>query len=177
MAEPERRDEPITAHLYFVPRALRRPQAALVQRLRPYFERAPSWVLLTTRGRKTGLPREVLLPCWRSDEAILVISTYGWRSQWIRNLREDPSVRVTCGGRVLPGWAEVVEDPEARRTLIGEHPFFPAAPFAIAHALLRTPLRPALVGLLRRWVETRPIVVIRLGAAGGGQEADEPESA
>jgi F420H(2)-dependent quinone reductase len=61
-----------------------------VRLLRRYFERAPGWVLVTTRGRKTGLPREVLLPCERSADAIVVISTYGWRSNWIRNMRKDP---------------------------------------------------------------------------------------
>jgi hypothetical protein len=52
--------EPLAARLHFIPRALRTPQGALVRRFRRYFEQAPGWVLLTTRGRKTGLPREVL---------------------------------------------------------------------------------------------------------------------
>ncbi len=53
--------KPFAAHLYFIPRALRRPQAALVRLPRRYFQVAPGWVLLTTTGRKTGLSREVLL--------------------------------------------------------------------------------------------------------------------
>lgn len=74
--------EPFAARLHFIPRALRGPQNTLVRLLRGYFERAPGWVLLTTRGRNTGLPREILLPCERSSEGLILISTYGWRSNW-----------------------------------------------------------------------------------------------
>ncbi len=155
------RGEPFAARLYFIPRALRLPQAALVRLLRRYFERAPGWVLLTTTGRKTGLPREVLLPCERSAEAIIVISTYGWRSQWLRNIQRNPNVRVTCAGWTLEARAEVIEDPDARRAVVSAHPFFPPAPFAIVHLVLRTLLRPLLVLLLRGWVTPRPVVVMR----------------
>jgi hypothetical protein len=90
-----------------------------------------------------------------------VISTYGWRSQWIRNLRQDPRVFVTCGGWVVPGRAEIVEDAEAKRAIVREQPFFPLAPFLLVHVVLRTVLRPLLVAFLQRWVGPRPIVVIR----------------
>jgi deazaflavin-dependent oxidoreductase (nitroreductase family) len=129
--------------------------------LRGYFERAPGWVLLTTRGRKSGLPREVLLPCERWPEGLLLISTYGWRSHWIRNLEREPRVQVTCGGWVLSGRAEIVEDLESKRALVRAHPFFPAAPFAVVHVVLRTLLRPLLVWLLRVWVGPRPVVLVR----------------
>ncbi len=153
-------EEPFAARLYFIPRALRRPQAGVVRLLRRYFEQAPGWVLLITRGRKTGLPREVLLPCGRSVDRIVVISTYGWRSQWILNIRSDPNVRVTCAGWVLPGKAEIVDDPGAKRSVVSATPFFPPAPFVWIHAVLRTILRPLLVLGLRRWVAPRPMVVI-----------------
>lgn len=153
--------EPFAARLHFIATALRRPQSALVDLLRRYFERAPGWALLTTTGRKTGLPREVLLPCERTPDAVIVISTYGWRSHWIRNLKRDPRVRITAGGWIVAGRAEVIEDLERKYAIVGENPFFPAAPFAPVHAVLRTLLRPLLVRFLRRWVSPRPIVVIR----------------
>ena len=142
--------EPFAAHLYFIPRALRRPQAALVRLLRRYFQGAPGWVLLTTTGRKTGLSREVLLPCERSAGALVVISTYGWRSQWIRNIQKDPRVCVTSAGWVLPATAEIIGDLERKRAIIDAHVFFPPAPFVLVHAVLCTILRPLLVFLLRR---------------------------
>ena len=51
----------------------------------------------------------------------------------------------------------------AKRALIGAHPFFPGAPFAVVHAVLRTILRPLLVFGMRRWVAPRPMVIIRRG--------------
>jgi len=153
--------EPFAARLHFIPVLLRAPQNAIVRVFHRYFEQAPGWVLLTTRGRKTGLPRRVLLPCERFPGGLIISSTYGWRSHWIRNIARDPSVQITSGGWVLTGRAEIVEDLERKLTLVSEHPFFPPAPVAPVHAVLRTVLRPLLVWLLRLWVRPRPIVVIR----------------
>jgi hypothetical protein len=58
--------EPFAARLHFIPRLIVRPiQTAIVRAFRTYLARAPGWMLLTTRGRRTGLPREVLLPSGR----------------------------------------------------------------------------------------------------------------
>ena len=156
--------EPFAARLHFLPRSIRSLQGAIVRLFRRYFERAPGWVLLTTTGRRTGSPREVLLPCERSRDALIVISTYGWRSDWIRNLRREPRVHVTCAGWVLPALAEIVEDLAAKRALVSAHPFFPPAPFAILNLLHRTLLRPVWLPFLRWWVKRRPVVVIRRDA-------------
>lgn len=137
----------------------------MVRVFRYYFERAPGWVLLTTRGRKTGLPREVLLPCERTPDGVVLISTYGRRSNWMRNLERDPDVHLTCAGWVVAGRAEIILDPGAKRALVSAHPFFPALPIAPVHLVIRGLLRPLLVVLLRRWVGPRPVVVIRQGRA------------
>lgn len=155
------RPEPFAARLHFIPRSIRHVQATIVRLFRRYFEHAPGWVLLTTTGRTTGLPREVLLPCERSRDALIVISTYGWRSDWLRNIRRNPRVHVTCAGWVLRARAEIVEDPERKRSIVSAHPFFPAAPFAVLNLLHRTVLRPVWIPFLRWWVNNRPVVVIR----------------
>jgi deazaflavin-dependent oxidoreductase (nitroreductase family) len=116
---------------------------------------------LTTTGRKTGLPREVLLPCERRRDALIVISTYGWRSNWIRNIRQNPHVSVTCAGWVVAARADVVEQLEAKRALVSLTPFFVPAPFAVLNFLHRTILRPLWVPFLCWWVRSRPVVVIR----------------
>ena len=162
------RREPIAARLHFVPRALRGTHRVLIGTLRGYFERAPGWVLLTTRGRKTGLPREVLLPCARTDDTVIVMSTYGERSDWMRNLRKDPNVRVTHRGRIFPARAEVVDDLRRKREIVSRHPFFAPAPFLIVHALALTLLRPFLVFVLRRWVMPRPVVLLHLDRTAAG---------
>ncbi len=153
--------EPWAARLHFIPRSLRHVQTAIVWLFRRYFERAPAWVLLTTTGRRTGLPREVLLPCERTRDALIVISTYGRRSDWIRNIGRDPRVQVTCAGWILPAQAEIVDDLDVKRSIVSAHPFFAPAPFAILNLLHRTLLRPLSVAFLRRWVENRPVVLIR----------------
>jgi deazaflavin-dependent oxidoreductase (nitroreductase family) len=153
--------EPFAARLHFVPRAIRPVQRALVRLLRRYFERAPGWVLLTTTGRRTGLPREVLLPCERFAGGLIVISTYGERSDWMRNLRREPRVRVTAAGWIVPARAEIVEDVSVRRALVAAHPFFPALPLAPLNFLHRTVLRPLWIPYLRWWVRHRPVVLIR----------------
>ena len=154
--------EPFGARLHFLPRLIRPIQAAIVRAFRPYFERAPGWMLLTTRGRRTRLAREVLLPCVRTPDEIITISTYGRRSDWIRNLGKDPAVRVSCDGRVVPARAEIVDDLQRKRALVTAHPFFAPAPFAIVNAVVLALFRPVWVAFLRGWVTGRPVVVLHL---------------
>ena len=155
------RPEPFAARLHFIPRAIRRLQSAIIRLVRRYFEQAPGWVLLTTTGRRTGVPREVLLPCERTHDALIVISTYADRSDWMRNIRRDPRVRVTCGRWVIRARAEVVDDLETKRAIVSAHPFFAPMPFTWLNLLHRTVLRLPMVTFLRWWVRLRPVVVIR----------------
>ena len=148
--DPAARVEPFAAKLHFIPRSLRRVQGALVNSQRDYFSHAPGWVLLTTTGRRTGLPRETLMPCTRSENQIIMISTYGWQSDWIRNLRKNPQVKVTRDGVEVSGIAEVVEDRERKRRIISENPFV-IPPFAIVRAIASGPLRSVTTASLRRW--------------------------
>ena len=161
--------EPVAARLHFLPRVLfRYPQSTLVHLFRRYFEQAPGWVLLTTKGRRTGLPREVLLPCERFPDGLYVISTYGWRSDWMRNLGKDPNVRVTCARWVIAARAEVIEDLASKQSIVSAHPFFPVLPLGLLNFLHRTILRPLAVRFLRWWVRSRPVVVIRPIRSAGG---------
>jgi deazaflavin-dependent oxidoreductase (nitroreductase family) len=153
--------EPLVARFYFVTHFTSRVQAMLVRRFRRYFVRAPGWVLLTTRGRRTGLLREVLLPCERFQDGILVISTYDRRSNWIRNIERNPAVQITCAGWVLPAHAEIVDDLETKRALVTAHPYFPPAPVLPLNLIHITLLRPLTIAFLRRWVVHRPVILIR----------------
>jgi len=160
-ASRARGPEPFAARLHVIPRTIKPVQAAIVRLFRRYFEHAPGWVLLTTTGRRTGLPREVLLPCERSRDLLVVISTYGWQSDWMKNIRRDARVRITSAGWVLDARAEVMEDLEVKRSIITKHLFFPVAPFMVLNFLHRTVLRPAWLPFMRWWVKSRPLVVIR----------------
>src|SRR5699024_6556677 len=81
-------------------------------------------VLLEHRGRRSGQIRQVVLETLSVDHTALhLISGYGWRAQWLRNIEADPRVRVTCGwsrpraGRatILPPAAGVAVLEEYRR--------------------------------------------------------------
>ena len=159
--------EPWAARLHGVARAIRAPQERLVSWFRRDVERAPHWVLLTTRGRKTGLPREVLLPCARAGDRVLVVSTYARRSAWLRNIEACADVKLTARGRTLEGRAEVVDDVARKLALVEEMPFVPLAPVAWVQKLARGPLRGVAVPWLQRWVTPRPVVLIRIRTGGG----------
>jgi deazaflavin-dependent oxidoreductase (nitroreductase family) len=165
-AEPGR--EPWAAHLHFVARAIRPPQEALVSLLRRDVERSPHWVLLTTRGRKTGLPREVLLPCARDGDRVLVVSTYARRSAWIRNVEACRDVELTVRAEKVAGRAEIVDDVARKHALAEEMPFVPLAPVGFAQWLARGALRGPAIAWLKRWVTPRPVVLIEIKRTGAG---------
>jgi deazaflavin-dependent oxidoreductase (nitroreductase family) len=75
-------------------------------------------LLLTTRGRRSGLWRTTPMSFMPVDDHFAVFSGWGVRSAWYQNVRADPSVRVRVGGREMQATARIVEDPERRRQLM-----------------------------------------------------------
>jgi len=69
-------------------------------------------LLLTTTGRKTGLPRVTALQYEEVDGTFMLGSSRGLRADWVRNLIADPRVEIRVRSRRLVGRAEVVSDPE-----------------------------------------------------------------
>ena len=156
--------EPLAARLHFIPRALSGTHRVIIARFRNQLERSDNWLVLTTLGRKTGLPRQVLLPCVRTPDGAIVISTYGWKSNWLRNIAADPNVEITAKGQSVPARADLVEDLARKHELVTAYPFFPLAPSNAANRLLR----PALVPFLKRWVARRPVVALRTVGSSSG---------
>jgi deazaflavin-dependent oxidoreductase (nitroreductase family) len=68
-------------------------------------------LLLSTTGRKTGLPRVTPLQYEEIDDDIYVASGKGTKAHWYRNILADPRVRVRVKSRRFPGTAEPVTDP------------------------------------------------------------------
>jgi deazaflavin-dependent oxidoreductase (nitroreductase family) len=60
------------------------------------FERE-QYVYLTTRGRKTGLPREIEIWFTYREGRIYLIAEYP-TSNWVQNLRADPKAHVRVAG-------------------------------------------------------------------------------
>ena len=66
---------------------------------------------LTTTGRRTGQPHTIEI--WFGSEGgskIFLLSGGRDRSDWVKNLRADPSVHIRIGDREWNGKARLVED-------------------------------------------------------------------
>jgi deazaflavin-dependent oxidoreductase (nitroreductase family) len=68
-------------------------------------------LLLTTTGRKSGLPRLTPLQFEQIDGDYYVGSARGAQADWFRNLLADPCVEVQVGEARFPARAEPVTDP------------------------------------------------------------------
>lgn len=77
------------------------------------------FVMVEHTGRVSGAPRlAVLEVVAREPHAVVVVSGYGWSSQWLRNVAAQPRVRLWCGRvRAAPGTAEVLAPEQARAFL------------------------------------------------------------
>ena len=69
---------------------------------------APWWVVLETRGRKTGQPRQVPLARGPADEhGMWLIAVHGAYASFSRNLAVDPRVRLKISGQWRRGTASL----------------------------------------------------------------------
>jgi deazaflavin-dependent oxidoreductase (nitroreductase family) len=68
-------------------------------------------LLLTTVGRRSGLPRVTPLLYDKIDGIIYVGSARGAKADWYQNLRANPNVEVTVGSRRIKGCADPITDP------------------------------------------------------------------
>ena len=80
----------------------------------------PFQTLLETTGRVSGQPRRTPVGGKRVGDSFWLVSEFGTKSQYVRNIQADPRVRVRTGGRWHHGTAHLLpdDDPVARlRTL------------------------------------------------------------
>ncbi len=119
-----------------------------------------SFCYLTTTGRVTGRPHEIEM--WFSlvpeTRTLYMLSGGGDRSDWVRNLRQNPEVTVRIAGEEFGGRARESHDAEedglARRLLVEKYETSP--------------------GSLSNWRRSALPVAVELKPATG--EEDEPES-
>ncbi|SMF56841.1 nitroreductase/quinone reductase family protein [Streptomyces sp. Amel2xC10] len=86
----------------------------------PVLRRLPFHTVLETTGRVSGLPRRTPLGGRRVGDSFWLVSEFGERSQYVRNILAEPRVRVRIRGRWYTGTAHPLpdDDPVARlRTL------------------------------------------------------------
>jgi deazaflavin-dependent oxidoreductase (nitroreductase family) len=75
------------------------------------------FLYLTTRGRRTGQPREIEIWFTVSRGRYYVIAEHGERAHWVRNLRAEPKVAVRVGTRTRRARARVLDGPRHARAV------------------------------------------------------------
>lgn len=75
-------------------------------------------LVLTTRGRKSGEARHTVLEYRRHGSKLYIVSAWGNRPNWLKNLQEDSTVTVQLGQKEIAARASLVTDSaEALRAL------------------------------------------------------------
>ncbi|SPF04317.1 nitroreductase/quinone reductase family protein [Streptomyces sp. MA5143a] len=82
----------------------------------PVLRRVPFQTVLETTGRVSGLPRRTPIGGRRTGDTFWLVSEYGEKSHYVRNIKADPSVRLRLRGRWHHGTAHLLptDDPLTR---------------------------------------------------------------
>jgi deazaflavin-dependent oxidoreductase (nitroreductase family) len=80
------------------------------RRLNALVRRLPGHTLLETTGRTSGLPRRTPVGGRRVGDAFWLVSEFGERSQYVRNIKADPRVRIRLHGHWHTGTAHLLPD-------------------------------------------------------------------
>lgn len=111
-------------------------------------------LMLEHTGRKSGARRHVVLEVVDRPRpgTYVVVSGFGARAQWFRNVRANPHVRVYAGGhRPAPATARLLTSDEATAALTA---------YAASHP--------------RAWAALKPVLEATLGARISDQETSLP---
>ena len=80
---------------------------------------------LTTKGRRSGSPHTIEIWFALQDEVVFLLAGGSEESDWVKNLRADPTVGLRLGDRDLICQGRLVDDPEedalARRSLLEKY--------------------------------------------------------
>ena len=76
----------------------------------PLMRLMPFQTLLETTGRKSGEPRRTPLDGSRVGDQFWFVSEFGDKSQYVKNIKANPQVRVRLKGKWHTGTAHLVAD-------------------------------------------------------------------
>jgi deazaflavin-dependent oxidoreductase (nitroreductase family) len=118
-------------------------------------------LLLTTTGRKSGLPRVTPLQYEEISGAYYLGAARGLNADWVRNIQANPQVELHVGAKKLQGRAEVVTDPARMADFVEvrlqRHPFMIGLIMQKAHGFSSHPSREQLETLAAK----EALVIIR----------------
>ena len=83
----------------------------------PMMRLVPIQTLLETTGRKSGQPRTTPIGGRLDGQTFWLVSEFGDRSQYVRNIAANPRVRVRIRGRWHSGTAVLLPEDDARARL------------------------------------------------------------
>ena len=96
---------------------------ASVKLLNPVMRRAletgllPGWALLETTGRRSGQPRRVPVGDGLRGAHFWIVAEHGRHAAYVRNIEQNPRVRVKVRRRWLEGTAHLLPDDDPRARL------------------------------------------------------------
>ena len=73
--------------------------------------------MLETTGRKSGQPRHTAVGGKVIDNQFWMVSEHGDHSDYVRNIKANPAVRVRLGGKWRNGTAHLLPDDDAQERL------------------------------------------------------------
>lgn len=120
-------------------------------------------LLLTTTGRKSGLPRVTPLQYEEINGDYYLGAARGLNADWVRNIQSNPNVEIRVGATRLRGTAEVISDPskiaDFMEVRLERHPRMIGLIMEKAHGLPRRPSREQLEELAK----TGALVIVHPG--------------
>jgi deazaflavin-dependent oxidoreductase (nitroreductase family) len=84
---------------------------------RPAARLLPGYAVIETIGRSSGLPRQTPVGGRREGSTFWLVSEFGHRSNYIRNIAANPRVRLRLGHQWYAGSASLLEDDDPRARL------------------------------------------------------------
>jgi deazaflavin-dependent oxidoreductase (nitroreductase family) len=97
-------------------------QRAAMSFYRPAAGVVPGWAVIETIGRTSGQPRRTPVGGRLRAGTLWVVAGERSRSQYVKNIEANPSVRVRVHGRWHTGRAAVLADDNPRRRLLTMNP-------------------------------------------------------
>ncbi len=83
----------------------------------PLMRLMPFQTLLETTGRKSGQPRRTPLGGRRVGDQFWLVSEFGDKSQYVKNIQANPAVRVRLNGKWHKGVAHLLPDDDPHERL------------------------------------------------------------
>jgi deazaflavin-dependent oxidoreductase (nitroreductase family) len=83
----------------------------------PLTKLMPAQTLLETTGRTSGLPRRTPVGGRLVDNAFWMVSEFGMKSHYVRNIQANPHVRLRLRGRWRSGTAQLLPEDDAHARL------------------------------------------------------------